>query len=453
MARVSVVSPLTLGQRLGAASAAQVILFLLVVLVIGALVLLASGQIASHWMMRTSSWRPVLLGSGVSGFFGLAWLIRVGLWWRYRPLVPTPEECEKLPTLTVVIPAYNEGEMVRRSIESVIASEYPAHRLQVIVVNDGSKDDTGQHIDAVARLHPDRVRAIHLPRNQGKRHALFEGFRLAQGQVIATVDSDSVVPRGSLTNLVVPFMRDARVGGVAGKVLVHNRQQNILTRMLGVRYIIGFDFVRAYQSQLKTVWCCPGALQAYRRSVIQPHLERWRDQEFLGVSCNNGDDHAMSNLVLSLGAHTVYQSTATVETLVPTTYVGLCKMYIRWGRSAAREGFLALRFSLQRALGLGPLRGPVMLMDALLQPLGIALRMVGLVGGTWIMLSRPHIALHGLATGTVFSLAYCAIFLRSERSFATLWGVVYAWYSIFALAWIQPFATLTVRRNGWLTRG
>jgi hypothetical protein len=96
--------------------------------------------------------------------------------------------------------------------------------------------------------------------------------------------------------------------------------------------------------------------------------------------------------VLSLGSHTVYQSTATVETLVPTTYVGLCKMYIRWGRSAARESFLALRFSVQRALGLGPFRGPVMLMDAVLQPLTIALRVVGLVGGTWIMLSRPHIA-------------------------------------------------------------
>ena len=77
-------------------------------------------------------------------------------------------------------------------------------------------------------------------------------------------------------------MRDSQVAGVAGKVSVYNRYDNVLTRMLGVRYILGFDFIRAYQSVLKTVWC-PGALQAYRLSVIAPKLSAWRDQRFSRV--------------------------------------------------------------------------------------------------------------------------------------------------------------------------
>ena len=111
-----------------------------------------------------------ILAASVSALFLVALGTRLVLWWRYRPVELTPAERRQLPTMTVVIPAFNEGPMVRRSIESVLTSRYPVDRLQVIVVNDGSSDDTGAHIDAVADLHPDRVTAIHLPKNRGKRH-------------------------------------------------------------------------------------------------------------------------------------------------------------------------------------------------------------------------------------------------------------------------------------------
>ncbi|MDP6946806.1 MAG: glycosyltransferase family 2 protein, partial [Myxococcota bacterium] len=205
-------------------------------------------------------------------------VLRLVLWWLYKPVATA--ETEALPHLAVVIPAFNEGPMVRRAIDSVLASRYPAERLRVIVVDDGSTDDTAVHIAAARDGSPARVTALSLPRNQGKRHALYAGLSLARArgvEVVATVDSDSMVPPRSLAALVSPLMRDARVGAVAGKVVAHNRHQNLLTRMLGVRYILGFDFIRAYQSVLRTVWCCPGALQAYRLAVVAPHLEAWRD--------------------------------------------------------------------------------------------------------------------------------------------------------------------------------
>ncbi len=393
------------------------------------------------------------IATSLLALLSVTFVVRLVLWWRYRPTAAVPTEA--LPALAVVIPAFNEGVMVRRAIGIVLASRYPVARLHVIVVDDGSTDDTARHIAAAASEAPSRVTTLSLPHNQGKRHALYAGFCRARAlgvELVATVDSDSVVPPASLASLVAPLVVDDRVGAVAGKVVAHNRRRNLLTRMLGVRYILGFDFVRAYQSVLRTVWCCPGALQAYRLALISPHLVAWRDQRFLGARCTNGDDHAMTNLVLSLGYDSVYQATASVETLVPSSYVGLCKMYVRWGRSATREGLRALRFAPGRARRMGSVLGVLVMWDAVLQPLTVGLRVVGLGGVMVLGVVHPFALGHMVAVTTVVALIYCGVFLRSERSVETLFGLLYAWFAIVALPWIQPFATLTVRRNGWMTR-
>lgn len=380
--------------------------------------------------------------------------IRVGLWLGYRP-VPPPDD-DALPTLTVVVPAYNEGPGVAKTLESLLAADYPRARLRVIAVDDGSKDDTGAALDAaLARMKAageDRLEVIHLPENRGKREALFAGFARAQSEIIATVDSDSLARPNTLRALVAPFS-DARTGGVAGRVMVWNRRRNLLTRMLHVRYLLGFDFVRAYQSRLGTVWCCPGAAQAYRRALVAPHLEAWRTQRFLGARCTNGDDHAMTNLVLSLGADTRYQSTAEVYTLVPSRYLRLCKMYIRWGRSATREGLRALAFTPRRTVAKGWLAGAAIALDALSQPVAIAMRLFGLLGGTWLAFSSPAWFARALLLTTLFALPYALVYLRSERSSDLLFGILYGWFALVGLFWVQPFATLTVRKAGWLTRG
>ncbi|TNF31887.1 MAG: glycosyltransferase [Deltaproteobacteria bacterium] len=423
---------------------------LIAVATLAALALLFWGDVGAD--LRGVGVRSVLLPF-LSSMVLFALGMRTVLWWVYRPMAPAADELAGLPSLTVVVPAYNEGPGVRKTIESILASAYPPELLTVIAVNDGSKDDTGVHIDAAAAACPERVTALHMPKNGGKRRAVHAGWSRARSEIVATVDSDSVVPPDSLANLVTPMVRDPRIGGVAGQVLVANREQNLLTRMLGVRYILGFDYIRAYQSMLRTVWCCPGALQAYRRAVIAPHLDGWRDQRFLGAQCTNGDDHAMTNLVLSLGYHTVYQANAPVFTLVPSHYVRLTKMFLRWGRSATREGLRAMRFAPRRTLLLGPVRGPLMLFDAVLQPLTIFAKLVGFGFAFYVLFAHPiWFARAALAT-TLIAVLYGLVFLRSERSTEVLFGILYAWFAMFGLIWVQPLATLTVRKNGWMTRG
>ena len=226
------------------------------------------------------------------------------LWWRYRPfpLLPGP-----LPKVTVIIPAYNEGAMVEKAIYSVAASDYPADRLEIFCIDDGSKDDTWKYMQRAQSRCPELIRLIRFPENRGKREALYAGFTQGTGEYFVSVDSDSVIEPATLKQIVAPLLQDPKVGGVAGNVKVYNRSVNLITRMLWVRFVLAFDFLRACQSGYRFVFCTPGALSAYRREAILPILEEWRHQTFLGAHCTIGEDRAFTNLILRQGYDTVYQ--------------------------------------------------------------------------------------------------------------------------------------------------
>lgn len=100
-------------------------------------------------------------------YAALVW--RIGLCLSYRPMPPIDEA--ELPTVSVIIPAYNEGALVRKAIDSVTHSDYPQHKFQVIAVDDGSSDNTWEHILAAAADSPMKVITLRQPANQGKRHA------------------------------------------------------------------------------------------------------------------------------------------------------------------------------------------------------------------------------------------------------------------------------------------
>jgi hyaluronan synthase len=377
---------------------------------------------------------------------GTALLVfRTLLWFTYRP--PSPATWETAPRMTVVIPAYNEGAMVAKAIDSIANADYPEERLEIIVVDDGSTDDTWLHIQEAVARHGNRIRALRMKRNGGKREALAVGFRLGSGKIFVTVDSDSVVSPNALLALAGPFASE-RVGVVSGKVLVYNRHEGIIPRMLYVRFTLAFDFLRAYQSTFGTVYCSPGALSAYRASAVKVVLDRWLKQRFLGAPATIGEDRALTNDIMRLGFDSVYQRTAIVLTIVPTTYKQLYRMLLRWNRSYVRE---ELRFALvvwkrplfARLIALFDstitnLRYPMMLLTILL--------LAGAFLSDMLVLPRVLVAIGAI------SFFYSLYYLRSERSFSIVYGVLYEYFAFFFLFWVFPWALITVRVRGWLTR-
>jgi hyaluronan synthase len=372
-------------------------------------------------------------------------VFRTVLWFRYRPFAAC--SMSDAPQLTVIIPAYNEGPMVLKSIQSVATALYPQHRLEIFVVDDGSTDDTWVHIQRAAARYPQLVTTVRQPKNLGKRAALALGFERARGEVIVTLDSDSVIEPNALLAITGPF-RNPRVGAVAGKVEVYNRRSGMIPRMLHVQYILSFDLMRAVESSYGTVYCCPGALTAYRSSVVRQVLPAWMEQKFLGAPCTFGEDRAMTNMVLAQGYDTVYQRTAQVRTVVPENYSKMCKMFLRWDRSYVREEINFLRIVKHRPLVPRVIAVWERITSNLRYPvnyLSLAL-LFALAYGRPAMIPRMLLA---IGTVSLFNMIY---YLRSERSKDFVYGVLYGYFSFFLMFWIFPYAVLTVRARSWLTR-
>ncbi len=429
---------------------------------------------ALRWILRFAAvavlvtlWVKLLTGgfargeawlAGIPGLSGIAYWVqlsgagmlalttlRTAFWLFYRP-VPGGQF---FPQVTAVVPAYNEGRMVRNALLSLARCDYPAGKLRIIGVDDGSRDDTWEHMQAAARLHPDRIQLVRLPQNRGKRAALLAGFQAAEGEVVVTVDSDCIVSPDAVRNLVAP-LANPRVGAVAGKVVVHNLKAGILPRMLAPQFLVTFDFLRASQSVTGTVLCCPGALAAYRLSALRPLLPEWLDQRFWGTHVGPGEDRYLTTLLMRAGYDARYQSTATVHTLVPTHYKGMVKMMLRWDRSDVRESLMALRHPPVRR-GWSRLAVPVVLAHVVGTLVGVPVSFVSVYSLLAVLAAHPWVGLAGLGTLGLPSLMGFAQALSAEWTPGAFYLLLYAYFSP-ALIWIQPWAALTLRDQAWMSR-
>lgn len=412
-----------------------------------------SAKLAVRMMWASPLLKPLMLAGAAYAAFSFAWSFwRFALALRYRP-VPTVTD-DRLPKITVVVPAYNEGALVGDTIRHLAKADYPVDRFEIIVCDDGSTDDTWRHIQTASAEVASKVRILplHFDENRGKRWVLWEGFRRASGDIFITVDSDSLIEPDALKSVVSPMVEDKAVGGVAGNVRVLNRSAGIIPRMLSVRYVMTFDFKRAAQSMIGggSVLCCAGALAAYRKKAVLPILDAWLHQTYLGGHARAGEDHAMTNFILKQGYKVKFQRTARVYTKSPTTYAGLAKMFLRWGRSNVRETVHTASYIFTRFRP-GPQIG--MRYNFINCAVGLALPYAFLITAAVMSLIYPTIfglkLLAACVTGGLFSLAFFAV---RERNSDCLFGIVYSFYVTLLLGWVWPYALLTSHKSVWMTR-
>ena len=264
------------------------------------------------------------------------------------------------PTVAIIIPAFNEGVSVLRTINACIDQDYPDEKLQIVCVNDGSTDDTWSYIQHAVNRFGDRVMAIDLGSNQGKRAAMAEGVRRTDSEILVFIDSDSEPVPGGLRRIVQPFAR-ADVGAVAGLTHARNADVNALTRMQATRYFVSFQLLKAAESVLGAVSCCSGCFSAYRRSAVEPLLNSWEHQRFLGAACTYGDDRALTNMVIKDGSRSEYHAGAVALTDVPVAYQGFFRQQLRWKKSWLRESPILLAHIWRSR----PLAFPVVLLSTL----------------------------------------------------------------------------------------
>lgn len=357
---------------------------------------------------------------------------------------------KELPKCTVIVPAYNEGRQVFETLETVVASDYPVDKIQIIAVDDGSKDDTYKWIEAACSSMPGRIECVKQPKNKGKREALFEGIMRSKGKIIVTIDSDSTIEPDTIRNLVSPFVKDKTVGGVAGNVRVLNASEGIIPKMLDVIFAYSFDFLRASQSMVDTVFCTPGALSAYRKDVVMKNLKEWVNQSFMGTKANIGEDRALTNMILDCGWAVRFQSNSIVYTNVPTGYRQLCKMLMRWARSNVRETLAMGKFIFKK-FRTGSMIGArinfIMSCISLIFPKAL----VGMFIACLFFDSQTYLS--QLMFGTVIASTAPAVFYAMRRKDSDLlWAYAYGLFWMASLWWITPWSILTAKNGNWLTR-
>ena len=256
----------------------------------------------------------------------------------YRPV---PDRGYR-PSVSVIIPAFNEEEGIIGTIESCVGADYPADRLEVIVVNDGSTDETWSRILEAKARWP-RLYAVDLGANYGKRGAMAEGMRRASGEIFVFVDSDSYLADSAIRHIVAPFANED-VGAVVGHADVKNRMRNWMTKMQQVRYYSAFRVIKATESLLAgTVICASGCCAAYRAASVMPLVDRWEFQTFLGRPATFGDDRALTNMILR-NQKVLYQSTAVAETVVPERARVFFRQQLRWKKSWLRENMYVVTY-------------------------------------------------------------------------------------------------------------
>ena len=203
----------------------------------------------------------VLFVFGVAGMFGFSILniCLASMHERRQRRQPIPGH---VGSVTVAIAAYNEEEVIGRTIESVLRST--GVDLEVLIVNDGSRDRTAEILDELKRADP-RVRVFHVP-NGGKGNALNLAFREAKNDRVVTFDADTIVSPDTVARLV-RHLALWRVAAVAGLVKVGN-VKGVLTAWQSLEYISSIGVERTAQSVLGTITVVPGACAAFRRRPV-----------------------------------------------------------------------------------------------------------------------------------------------------------------------------------------
>lgn len=367
----------------------------------------------------------------------------------YKPIPINPDFT---PGVTIVIPCFNEEKWISKTIISCINQNYPVNKLEVIVVDDCSNDNSVEQIkETIEKLYledehyktKDRVSYVVQDQNKGKREALAIGTNMAKHELVVFVDSDSFLDPYAIRNLVQP-LRDPKVGGVTGRTDVANTYTNTLTKMQSVRYYIAFRIMKAAEAYFDAATCLSGPLSCYRKELVLKNMDAWLNQKFLGQKATFGDDRSLTNFILKTN-RTYYQDTAICHTIVPNQYSQFLKQQMRWKRSWLRESIIAGSFiwkkepfmSLFFYMGLMvPIAAPIVVIYNLVY-VPIAQRVF------------PTTFMMGILTMALL-MSFAQMFFRKSSTW--IYGVFFCIYYEVVLLWQMPIAWFTFWKSTWGTR-
>ncbi len=258
----------------------------------------------------------------ITSFFGLfttVFFFITLLEYRHRIKDPVIDltDSKNVPFVSFVLPAFNEGKNIRKSVESVQALNYPKNKMEIILVDDGSTDNTLEEMKKMA-LKDHRIRPLH-KENGGAADAKNFGIKHAKGEFIVTLDSDSFASPEALKNMM-GYFQDKRVMAVTPSMTVY-KPKGYLQNIQYVEYTLGI-FLRKVFGLLNCIHVTPGPFSIYKKSFFQ---------KYGGFDTNNLTEDIEIALRMQKHNYKIENSiNAPVYTVAPNKFMPLLNQRMRW---------------------------------------------------------------------------------------------------------------------------
>lgn len=366
---------------------------------------------------------------------------RFALAWLYRP--PAKESTGRYcPTVAIIVPAYNEPD-IAATLHACLSADYPADRLQVVVVDDKSTDATLERIRAVQSDHPELV-VVPSAVNRGKRHAMAIGIAAARdAELLVFIDSDSQVTPDAV-RVLAGYFADPSVGAVAGHTDVANRSVNVLTRMQAMQYFIAFRIYKSAEALFGAVTCCSGCFSGYRSAAVAPVLDSWLNQTFLGQPSTFGDDRSLTNYLLPHW-RVLYAPDAQAYTNVPERLKQFLRQQLRWKKSWLREAPRASRAMIRKS----PVMVVMFALAIVLPLLAPQVVLRAFVVQPHFISALPFWYFGGVA---IMAVIYGLYYRLHQPEKGWYYGILFTMFYTVVLVVQLPYAMLTIRDSKWGTR-
>ncbi|MGE8540658.1 MAG: poly-beta-1,6-N-acetyl-D-glucosamine synthase [Acinetobacter sp.] len=260
-------------------------------------------------------------------FMSYLWMIGALIfYWKERkdPPYQQPPALAESPKVAVLVPCFNEGDNAEETIGHALSLHYP--NFEVIAINDGSSDNTAEVLDRLAGQY-EKLRVVHLAKNQGKAMALQAGSLLTDAEFLIGIDGDALLDPHAASWMVRHFLKDETVAAVTGNPRIRTRSTLIGRIQVGeFSSIVGM--IKRAQQSFGRLFTVSGVITAFRKSAV--HSVGYWSPNMLT------EDIDITWKLQRAGWNIHFEPNALVWILMPETFKGLWKQRLRWAMGGAQ---------------------------------------------------------------------------------------------------------------------
>jgi N-acetylglucosaminyltransferase len=245
------------------------------------------------------------------------------------------------PMVSFMIPCFNEGEHIYKTIESLLAQDWPKDKLEIIVIDDRSSDDSYQWALKAKALG--NVTVLKNEVNTGKRKILIHATQIAKGEICVSVDSDVILAPSALKELMCCFPKNPKIVAVGGKVDISNANQNWVTQIQTMKLFFAYELYKGTENIFRSVMCLSGCLTAYRREALLKIEHLLENRQLMGMDIKYGEDRYLAHLLILQGGQSIINLDSRCWTKSPATLNQLFAQQLRWRRSNVVDWILSIK--------------------------------------------------------------------------------------------------------------